>query len=196
MGVDTLISDSSYGIKCMKDDTTHFNFYFRGTLVSLKGILDQILEEYNSKYKLGIPLTENLNTASFEKVAKRRKNQQALKFIQYYSTEKSKLLADARLKLLLETHGVRDNEIHRKTLPRHIKVELKDSLTISTHLEVRDEEGTLVSSTDSKQIKPEEIPPKIEFFLQTWSIDDIPTLCEFSLQKLQEFAKNIDVNFP
>ena len=196
MGVNELIADAEFGIKCIRTDTSHFNFYFRGTLASLKGILDQIIEEYNTKYKLGISLSENLYPEKFKKVARTQKNLQALKFIQYYNSEKCNLLKDTKIKFLLDSHGMRDIEIHRKTLPRNVKMEIEESLTSSIHIEARDEGGTVVSTADSKQIKPDEIPPVIVYFLKDWEKDDIPTLCEHSLLNLKNFISDIRTNFP
>jgi hypothetical protein len=74
MGVETAISHAQYGIDKMKANADPFDFYFKATLASLKGILDYILEEYNSKYAVGIGDNENLSADYFEKNAKGCKN--------------------------------------------------------------------------------------------------------------------------
>ncbi len=49
MAVNGLLRDAEYGISRLNSDPEHFDFNFRGVLATLKGVLDQMLEEYNSK---------------------------------------------------------------------------------------------------------------------------------------------------
>lgn len=197
MGVDTTISQAQYGIDKMKTNADPFDFYFKATLVCLKGVLDYILEEYNSKYSVGIADSENLSADSFEKKAIVTNNTSAISFIASYKAEKTKLLTDARCAKLLATHGSRDIVIHRKELPKKINITLYESITASVHVEARDADGNITGIADSPA-QPAKVnpPPQTQYFLQDWPNDDIPTLCEHTLDALRGFVTTIRTKYP
>ena len=60
-------------------------------LVITKGISDYLLEEYNLKLKLNIPLSEKLTIKRFEYEAQKQNNHPALQFINYYKSEFSNI---------------------------------------------------------------------------------------------------------
>lgn len=155
----------------MRNDTAHFNFYFKGTLASLKGLLDYLLEEYNDIFKLGIGPNENLYVSTFRNKANSMGNTNAIKFIDDYSEMKNKLLDDPKVGLLLKPHGVRDQEIHRKQTQRRPEIFLEDSFGNKT--------------------KPE-VQPKFRFFLKAWPDDDIPTLCEYVRTELYNAIRTLN----
>jgi len=197
MGVDAAISQAQYGIDRMKANADPFDFYFKGTLACLKGILDYILEEYNSKYSVGISDNENLSVDPFENKAKSCKNPLATSFITSYKAEKAKLLTDPKCAKLLATHGSRDIAIHRKELPKKITVTLHASITASAHIVVRDEKGNITSTADSPPRPAKVNPaPQIRYFLQDWPNDDIPALCEYTLNVLRGFVSMLRTNYP
>jgi len=70
-------------IKKTKENATPFEFCFKGTLVNLKGTLDYLLDEYNSKYSVGIGDNEDLSISEFRKRVK-GKNSHAESFIEAY----------------------------------------------------------------------------------------------------------------
>jgi len=197
MGVDAVISHAQYGIEKMKANADPFDFYFKATLAFLKGILDYILEEYNSKYSVGIGNSEILNADNFETKAKRCKNPAATPFITSYKAEKANLLTDPKCAKLLKPRGSRDIAIHRKELPKNIGITLYESSSSSFHIEVRDEKGNITSIGDSP-VRPATVnpPPKIQYFLQDWPNDDIPTLCEYTLDALRRFVASLRTTYP
>ncbi|MGI0080088.1 MAG: hypothetical protein ACRECH_10735 [Nitrososphaerales archaeon] len=137
----------------------------------------------------------NLSPRSFRKEATKKGIAQAKVFINFYETKKAKLLSDNKVKILLETHGVRDQEIHRESPPRHLEIELHEHVTVS-HGAVRDEKGNVVSSGDSKPAPVEHVPPQVRFYLANWRQEDIPTLCEYCLGELRRFVTVLRSNFP
>ena len=134
MTVDRAICEAEYGIKKMKENTEPFDFYFKGTLVSLKGILDYLLEEYNSKYSVGITDKEDLNWSIFEERVKGGKNPRAESFINSYVAERKELLADPRCEKLLARHGSRDITIHRRQPPKKINITLHERIGVSVQV--------------------------------------------------------------
>ena len=197
MGVDTAISHAQYGIDKMKANADPFDFYLKGTLACLKGILDYILEEYNSKYSVGIGDAEILNADNFETKAKSCRNPAAIPFIASYKAEKARLLTDPRCAKLLAPRGSRDIAIHRKDLPKKIAVTLYASVSTSVHVVVRDAKGNITSTGDSPpppaKVNP---PPETHYYLSDWPNDDIPTLCEYTLNALRRFIASLRTNYP
>jgi hypothetical protein len=192
--VDRAICEAEYGIKKMKENTEPFDFYFKGTLASLKGILDYLLEEYNSKYSVGITDKEDLNWSIFKERVKEGKNARAESFINSYIAERKKLLADPKCEKLLARHGSRDITIHRRQLPKQISVTLYERIAASVQIEVRDERGKIISTGGSPPHPVTPRPPEIHHFLQDWKSDDIPTLCEYTLNELKKFVARIRAN--
>ena len=118
MSVDNALSEAEYGIRKMKENAAPFDFYFKGTLACLKSVLDYLLEEYNSKYSVGIGDNEILTEDTFESRAKSSKNSAAISFIASYKVAKAKLLADPKCGKLLGPRGSRNIAIHRRELPK------------------------------------------------------------------------------
>lgn len=176
MGRAELFEDICFGVYQMRNHPTHFNFYFRGTLASLKGVLDYLLEEYNVRFNLGISADKDLNVRAFSNKATNMNNKDAIEFIGDYKKTKETLLEDEKVKLLLGQHGVRDQEIHRKHLPLNIDVKLIDTLGNRNGL-------------GSSQ-------PTFSFFLKAWPNDDIPTLCEYVSAELANAVALLDTKYP
>src|SRR5690349_20954864 len=126
MSVESMMKAAHYGIAKMKEGE-EFEFYFRATLDSLKGVRDHLLEEYNKKFGLGIGEEDNLYVSSFRAAAKSKGDSTAEKFIDLFDKEWASLIADAKVGLLLETHGIRDLEIHRGEQPRNFKLNLYEN---------------------------------------------------------------------
>jgi hypothetical protein len=129
MSVDQSISESEFGIKKMRENTEPFDLYFKGTLATLKGALDYLLDEYNTKYSVGVGDDENPNPRSFKDRVGSGKNPTADAFIDFYRAEKKTLLADPKCRLLLETHGTRDIAIHRREIPKSVSVNVNAGMT-------------------------------------------------------------------
>jgi hypothetical protein len=194
LGVDEAISEAEYGIKRMKENAAPFDFYLKGTLASLKGALDYLLEEYNAKYSVGIGDKEDLNVRSFKDRVKGGKHPRAESFIDSYVKEKKKLFADPKCEKLLARYGSRDITIHRKQLQKNINLTLYEHITASVRIEVKDGKGNLVSTGGSPAQPVTVRPPEIQYFLSDWKSDDIPTLCEYTLNEVKKFVSTLRAN--
>jgi len=197
MTADSMLSGAAYGIARMNEGK-EFDFYFRGTLALLKGSLDHLLEEYNQKYGLDIGVGELLNVGTFRNAARAQKNADALKFVDFFETERNALYGIPGVGFILTTHGIRDLEIHRSQQPRNVALNFTVSLSLNARIEARDAQGNLIGATDNtvppKQIDP--TPPEVHFYLQQWNTEDIPTLCERCHAELRSFTKKVKTTFP
>lgn len=196
MSVEALYPSVEFGISKMKVDTANFEFYFRGTLATLKGILDHLLEDYNDKYGLAIGPDEDLYITKFKEVANRKGLVDAVNFITNYEQKRTNLLLDPKVKLLLSRHGIRDQEIHRNRTPRHIEVNKQDKITITSHVQIKDPNGNTVGAVETQPTDVPIDPIEVRFFLQSWSNDDIPTLCEYNFTVLKAFVSRLRQAFP
>jgi hypothetical protein len=175
----------------MKENATPFEFYFRGTLACLKGILDYLLEEYNSKYSVGIAENEDLSPLSFAKRANDTKNTKAQSFIEGYNAERKALLSNPKCGKLLARHGTRDIAMHRKALPRNVNLTVHEHGSLSFHAEVKDADGNIISVVDDMPQPVKPLAPEIKYFLSDWTSDDIPTLCEYTLNELRNMVRRV-----
>ena len=60
-------------------------------ITTARSIPDYLLEDYNTRLGLNIPLTEKLTFDRFKDEAKMKSNQKALRFINFYKDELNKL---------------------------------------------------------------------------------------------------------
>lgn len=98
-----------------KDFIPNLNAYLSAT----RSITDYLLEDYNIKYGLNIPLDERLDMDIFKIVAKARTNPNAIAFIKGYNNFFDKLKRDKITKLLLTKRNI---GVHRTDLPLQKKV--------------------------------------------------------------------------
>ena len=196
LGVDETIAEAEYGIKRMRENTAPFDFYLKGPLACLKGVLDYLLEEYNSKYQVGIKDDEDLNQKNFEEKVKAGKNSRAEAFINSYKEKKKILLTDPKCKILLERHDTRDIAIHRKQPTKNINLSLNVGMSASpTSIVVRDKNGNITARRDSPPQAMQVPPPKVQYFLSDWMSDDIPSLCEYTLSKLKKLVEALRTEY-
>ena len=200
MTTESMIQSAKYGIVKMKEGN-EFDYYFRGTLACLKGVLDHLLEEYNKKFGLQIGVEANLGIKTFRKAAKKSANPEAVRFIDFFENERSALFADSRVGLLLETHGVRDQEIHREEQPRDFGVVLHEMVTARASFKVEryDASGRPIwSTTESEEAHAPSVKPhEVHYYLQSWNrTEDIPALCEYCVKQLEAFVVKFRSAFP
>ena len=72
-------------------------------------------------------------------------------------------------------------------------------LTTDADPVARDEKGNVISTAHSPstpQPKKLDFPPQRQYFLQDWPNDDIPTLCEYTLNALRGFVETLRKNYP
>ena len=71
-----------------------------------RGIIDHLLEEYNIKFGLDIPLSEKLFLNAFEKAAESQNNAPALAFIKFYDCEIAFLKCDDVANLIFNKRNI------------------------------------------------------------------------------------------
>jgi hypothetical protein len=125
-------------------------------LAIARSISDYLLEEYNTKLKLNIPLTEKLTITKFKKEAKKQTNQIALQFINFYSSKFASLRKNAIGSLIIDKRNIK---IHRADTPLHgnFKVNLQDTISISESIKVvvYDRYGNIKQQSNNNQYHDE-----------------------------------------
>jgi len=200
MTTESMIQSAKYGIVKMKEGN-EFDYYFRGTLACLKGVLDHLLEEYNKKFGLQISGEVNLGIKTFRKAAKKSANNEAVRFIDFFENERNSLFTDSRVGLLLEAHGVRDQEIHREEQPRDLGIVINEMVTAraSFRVERYDANGRPIwSTTESEGARTPSVKrSEVRYYLQSWNrTEDIPALCEYCMKQLEAFVLKCRSAFP
>jgi hypothetical protein len=114
-------------------------------LATSAGIVDYLLEDYNVKFGLNIPLDQILFFWRFEEAAKKQNNQLALGFINFYKSEFNTLRNDPVGKLIF---GKRNIVIHRTPTSLHGKFSV--NIQESIHL---DESVSIVKTDRNENIK-------------------------------------------
>ena len=116
MVVDQKIEEAVYFLDKIKNAKRREDFIpnLSAFLASSRSIADYLLEDYNLTFGLQISLNDKPYPSTFEKIAKKKNNQIALKFIAYYNTEFKKLEVDALGGLLLNKRNIK---VHRTDVP-------------------------------------------------------------------------------
>jgi hypothetical protein len=142
-----------------------------------RGVIDHLLEEYNVKFGLNIPLETKLFIDTLKKAAKSQSNQTALDFLKFYKCEFYSLAKTPVGHLILGKRGLmlgkRDAAMHRipPPLSGHFSVYIQESLNFDEKLVVSktDKDGKIRQESQSfspgqNKRKDENDPssPKIE----------------------------------
>ena len=142
-------------------------------LCSTRSIPDYLLEDYNVKYGLKVPLDKPLNKDIFEQVASRRNNPNAIAFIKGYNYNFKKLKRDKIAKLLLTKRNIR---VHRTDLP------LQKNVSASI-IENVDKHSTISNTT-------------VKWFFDDYKEADVIEVCKEFLRLMNDFVKNVTTKFP
>ena len=177
-----------------------FVFYLSACLAACNSIPDYLLEEYNIKYGLSIPLTERLYADTFEQGAKQIGHNDAVSFIQFWKDKMNALRADAIGSLLVSKRHL---DIHRvQVRPDLVKVEIHEaSIHISDSIRVEkfNKEGKLVEVYESPKEelrKKEEGSARVDWFFKEYETEPIMAVCEKFLMTLKDFVEEARKKFP
>ena len=179
------------------DKQTESKYYLAAFLSAAVSVLDYLLEDYNTKLSLNIPLTEKLYPEKFEEAAKRTNNQPALLFIQWWKKEKKALENDTIGELII---GKRHINTHRlQTKPDLAKIVASDSISISDSVEVKlFRDGKLVETRKSAE-QPTQSQKKAEttfdWFFVEYPNEPVLTVCEKLLSKLARLIVEAEQSF-
>jgi len=168
-----------------------FVYYLSAFLAASRSIPDHLLEEYNVKYGLNLPLTEKLYADRFESRAKEIHHSDALRFIRFWKERMNALQRDPIGGLII---SMRNLNVHRVVVkPDLVKVEITDTFvfTDSVRVEKFDKEGKLVEVCESPRehpMKPEEVPARVDWYFKEYEKEPIIAVCERFLAIIKDFV--------
>lgn len=192
--------DKLHGLQSLPQDLdkqTESKYYLAAFLSAAVSVLDYLLEDYNAKFSLNIPLTEKLYAETFQKAARKANNQPALSFIQWWKKEK-KLLENGPIGRLLV--GKRHINIHRvQTKPDLAKIVVRESIHISESVEAKlFRDGKLVETRKSaEQPSPSRKETEVAFnwFFSEYPDEPVLTVCEKFLLGLTSLVLEAERRF-
>ncbi len=175
MAVDEKIIEAGYFLDKIKraSEKKDFNPNLSAFLCSTRSIPDYLLEDYNVKYGLKIPLDKPLNINIFEKVANQRNNPNALAFIKGYNDNFKKLKRDKISKLLLTKRNIK---VHRTDVP------LQKTVNVSI-VENVDKQSTSSKTT-------------FKWMFDDYMEADVVEVCEELLLLMKDIVKTLTSKFP
>lgn len=175
MAVDEKIIEAGYFLDKIKtaSEKKDFKPNLSAFLCSTRSIPDYLLEDYNIKYGLKIPLDKPLNIDIFEHVANQRNNPNALAFIKGYNYNFKKLKRDKISKLLLTKRNIK---VHRTDVP------LQKNVNVSI-VENVDKQSTSSKTT-------------FKWMFDDYIEADVVEVCEELLLLMKDIVKTVTSKFP
>jgi hypothetical protein len=164
----------------------HFKFELEAFLTQARSVLDVLLYDFAEKFQLGVNRNkEELNDHIFEKKARERRNEQAIKFIEWWRQKRDELKENFRP--LLEKRNI---ALHRGSVRPDIhKIHVFETITVMESVTVikKDASGNVIEVYESPKEpieKPTETKPtEIDWFLKNTQIKIFPIYAENSLKK-------------
>jgi hypothetical protein len=178
-------------------------------LVITKGISDYLLEEYNLKLKLNIPLSERLTITRFKDEPKKQNNHAALQFINYYESEFSNIKKDTVGSLMLDKRNIK---VHRADTPLqgNFEMSLQETIHISESITVivYDKNGNIkqrsnnqqhqaetsndssshnTNDTMQKQSEPTKSKTEVKWFFTDYPTKEMLDICQDFLNLMSDF---------
>jgi hypothetical protein len=206
--VEDQISDAEYFLNILRDKSSRDELRPNLTafLAISTGIIDYLLEDYNVKFGLNIPLGKILYFWRFEGAAKKQKNQLALGFINFYRGEFNTLRNGSVGKLIF---GKRNIAIHRT--PTSLRANFSVSIHESIHLDeilrsVRtDKNGNIRQESQAfnpqqNKQKDEDVPSpsevEVKWFFSDYPHKEVADICREFLDLVRDFVDNVRKKFP
>lgn len=172
--------------------------YLSAFLSASVSVPDYLLEDFNIKFCLNIPLSERRFRDKFEREARRTGNQTALGFIQWWRKQNGTLRRDPVGRVLI---GKRHIEIHRvQVKPDLVKITVKETLPITESVELKlfNKEGKLVETrkgAEQPAPRPKETETTFDWFFSEYPDEPVIIVCEKFLGKLTSLVSEAEQNF-
>jgi hypothetical protein len=207
MNVGDQIADAEYFLRILRDKYSREEIRPNLTafLAISRGIIDYLLEDYNVKFGLNIPLSKKLCIYTFEDAAKSQNNQSAQRFIGLYRAELAALKKTPIGDLMFSKRNI---SIHRKpaSVRGGFSVRVYESVRLEEKLEVSKihQNGTveqIYKSPGSQQEKQrdESLAPseaESKWFFTDYHSKEVPDVCRDFLDLVRNFVNNIHNKFP
>lgn len=127
---------SKLSIAYEKRDQTEINDLSSMLLIIIRSIPEHLLEDFNQKFGLGIPL----DNRKFHDEFKKRSAGQSKQFFYWYNDELKKYRYDSKLKILMNKRNI---EMHRKLQkPEITGLRVKETMTSFSHITIIPAEAT------------------------------------------------------
>jgi hypothetical protein len=201
------IMDAQYFLNKLKSESIKDELRpnINAFLAISRGIIDHLLEEYNVKFGLNIPLSEKLFPNTFEKAAKDQNNTPALAFIKFYNCEIAFLKCDDVANLILNKRNI---AIHRgpKQFRQEFTVHLFDTINLEETLAAKKihkngkiEDISLPSKSqqgkqEDKDLTRSEV--ESEWFFTDYDAKEGPDICQDFLNLVCGFVNKAHMQFP
>jgi hypothetical protein len=205
--VDDKIKEAEYFLDKVKSSPFDNELYYlvSAFLTSTRSIPDYLLEDYNIKFGLNIPLTDRLYPWTFEREAKLQNNLVALSFLDDYNKEFSNLNSDPIVNGMLNKRNIK---VHRRKVDSllHAEIETEETLYLSDKSSVvmYDLNGNVIGRSESETNQGDNNPrksngPKKETV--KWYFSEYPTIeaykiCEKFLDSVKSFKNSIVTKYP
>jgi len=202
MNVRDKLREAEYFLGKMRETSAQevFKFNLSAFLSAARSVPDYLLEDYNIKYSLQIPLTEKLYSDTFEDRAKQTGNLVALSFIQWWKHKIDALNLDPIWSLLTNKRHI---NVHRDLVrPDRAEVKIQETIRASESLRIEkyDKDGKLTEIYESPK---EEQPPKpiesevsVNWFFSEYDKEPIISVCEKYLDMMKKFVEEAEQKFP
>lgn len=207
MTVQEDIIDAQYFLNKLKSESVRDELRPNITafLAISRGIIDHLLEEYNVKFGLDIPLSEKLYPNTFEKAAKSQNNASALAFIKFYNCEIVFLKCDDVANLIFNERDIaihRGPKSFRQEFTAHIfdTVNLKETLSvtkISKNGKIEDRSPPSKSQQEKQEDKDlprSEVESK--WFFKDYDVKEGTEVCQDFLNLVCGFVNKAHKQFP
>lgn len=183
----------------IRPDQKEFLFNLSSFLSAARSVPDYLLEYFNIKYSLQIPLAEKLYPDTFEKRAKQTGNLFALSFIQWWKQKMAVLANDPMWALLTNKRHIDVHRTHAKPDLAKLRVTETITSTASIRIEKYDKEGKLIEIFESpKELvkpKPKEREASVVWFFREYDKEPVISACEKYLQMMKDFVKEAEQKF-
>jgi len=124
MPVNYKIKEAKFFLQKIKDNyekSPDNQYYLSAFLSATFSIRDHLLEDYNLKFDLGIPLNDKLTIKKFEDKARKLNKDNALEFILWYKKKIEEIKSQTMGEVLVEK---RHNTVHRQVVHVRNLIEL------------------------------------------------------------------------
>jgi hypothetical protein len=224
LAVEDQIEDAEYFLQRLRASSSRkeMRANLGAFLAASRSIADHLLEDYNLKFALNIPLDEKLTYKKFKEEAINKKDKTALAFLIFYKNEFNKLKQDKKGqynigKLLLEKRNIK---IHRKEIP--VRADFFRSITEQIHISesvsivVTDKNGNIKQQSTSQQenaredknlLQKKDNEPQeytepvndkagVNWYFVDYQQKELLEICDDFLKMMKAFVKRVQSKFP